>query len=558
MSHPNPHFPFGKKRVNWIQPRLGSHENRVYSVKTTTITINSKHNDENDPLISSNQRSSGQPPFNRLEPQKPSNTSHSIGNRDFPQRNGSELNHLPQFPSDCEEKEESMLVDSPKSERNGEAFRQTPVQQAPLHHQHFLPPQPSPRPFTPQHYITPSPYSTPHNSLFSRPNSNVSSSFLSHTSSTKSTISHLYHQMDDMEIDNEEEGMIDPKSFVCSEENRIGKGASASVHRVHSNRTNKNYALKIVQIPDDEMRRQMAEHEVRLLLKLRGRPGIIQLYNDPGPIVCPGSIKLVMELGEHDLACAIRKWKFEALEKMGKEKEQYPAVFCGIANVLQAAGRNHSKIFPIVPKEHIRRIWREMLEAIREIQHFEQGIIHGDLKPANFLFVQGHLKLIDFGIAQAIDHNETHVQQHPGVGTYNYISPEAAGRGSQLGYPAIKRKASDIWSLGMILYEMVYGVTALAHVVDSIDDKYKKLRALVSDAPITVPTVPCELAQFQNTIRQCLQKDERKRPSVDELLSSELFPDFLRSESTFITLINECPSLDPDLKRTLIRTIIGG
>ncbi|KAK2955569.1 putative serine/threonine protein kinase [Blattamonas nauphoetae] len=464
---------------------------------------------------------SGQPPFHKLEPQKRSNTSHSLENRSLPRGNGSKLNHSPPFPSDCEEKEETMLVDSPKQERNIEALRQTPVQQAPLPQQQIFPPQPSPRPFTPQHYITPSPYSTPHNSLFSRPNSNGSSSFLSHTSSTKSTFSPVYTEMDDMEIDHEDEGMIDPNSLTSIQPDPIGKGGSASVYRVYSNRTNKEYALKIVQFPKHEKMRQMVEDEVRILLKLRRRPGIIQLYNDPRPIVFPGPIKLVMELGQRDLAYKLREWKLEALDKMGiaRTKEDYLKVFGGIGNVLEAAEKSNCQIFPIAPTKYIRTIWREMLESIREIHHFGNGIVHGDLKPANFLFVQGHLKLIDFGIAQAIDDDETHVQQHPGIGTLNYISPEAAGRGCQPGFR-------------IILFEMVYGATALAHVVDTDEKPNEKLRALISDAPITVPFVSCELTHFHNTIRQCLRKDERKRPSVDELLSPELFPDFLRSPST--------------------------
>ena len=46
-----------------------------------------------------------------------------------------------------------------------------------------------------------------------------------------------------------------------------------------------------------------------------------------------------------------------------------------------------------------RYFWEQMLEAVQQIH--EYNIIHCDLKPANFLMVEGHLKLIDFGMAQA-------------------------------------------------------------------------------------------------------------------------------------------------------------
>lgn len=48
-----------------------------------------------------------------------------------------------------------------------------------------------------------------------------------------------------------------------------------------------------------------------------------------------------------------------------------------------------------------------MLEAVHTIH--EERIVHGDLKPANFVCVQGRLKLIDFGIAKAIQNDTTNI-----------------------------------------------------------------------------------------------------------------------------------------------------
>lgn len=71
----------------------------------------------------------------------------------------------------------------------------------------------------------------------------------------------------------------------------------------------------------------------------------------------------------------------------------------------------------------IRLIWQQMLTAVSAIHH--HNIIHSDLKPANFLFVKGVLKLIDFGIAQSMAAESTSVLRESQIGTINYISPEA-------------------------------------------------------------------------------------------------------------------------------------
>ena len=72
---------------------------------------------------------------------------------------------------------------------------------------------------------------------------------------------------------------------------------------------------------------------------------------------------------------------------------------------------------------YIRLLWQQMLSSVNTIHQI--SIIHSDLKPANFLFVRGCLKLIDFGIARTIAPDTTSVLRDSQVGTLNYISPEA-------------------------------------------------------------------------------------------------------------------------------------
>jgi len=64
-----------------------------------------------------------------------------------------------------------------------------------------------------------------------------------------------------------------------------------------------------------------------------------------------------------------------------------------------------------------------MLTAVHGIH--DARVVHGDLKPANFVFVRGTLKVIDFGIAKGIRDDTVNITRDTQTGTLNYIPPEA-------------------------------------------------------------------------------------------------------------------------------------
>lgn len=102
------------------------------------------------------------------------------------------------------------------------------------------------------------------------------------------------------------------------------------------------------------------------------------------------------------------------------------------------------------------------LEIVLEIAYalchlHTHGVIHRDLKPENILINErGHVKVIDFGIAQLIDpvelaKTEDHSERKRLIGTPIYMSPEQLENPESTSYP------SDIYSLGIIAYELVLG-----------------------------------------------------------------------------------------------------
>src|SRR5688572_29779017 len=130
------------------------------------------------------------------------------------------------------------------------------------------------------------------------------------------------------------------------------------------------------------------------------------------------------------------------------------------------------------------------------------GIVHRDIKPANlFLTDDGTLKLLDFGIAMIAQVTSRLTQSGGVIGTPSYLSPEQA-----CGDPDID-ETTDLWSLGVVLYELLSGETPFAR-----DNAIATLLAIVRE-PMTplrdvAPDVPIDLAMI---VDRALEKQRSKR-----------------------------------------------
>jgi serine/threonine-protein kinase len=103
-----------------------------------------------------------------------------------------------------------------------------------------------------------------------------------------------------------------------------------------------------------------------------------------------------------------------------------------------------------LPIEDAVRIAREVAEAL-DYAH-RQGIVHRDIKPENIMLGEGHARVADFGVAQALGAAGASRLTETGlaVGTPAYMSPEQAAAGPVDG-------RSDVYALGCVLYEMLAG-----------------------------------------------------------------------------------------------------
>jgi serine/threonine protein kinase len=148
----------------------------------------------------------------------------------------------------------------------------------------------------------------------------------------------------------------------------------------------------------------------------------------------------------------------------------------------------------------------------------EHGIIHRDLKPGNIKITpEGEVKVLDFGLAKAIQEARSHTQgstiTEPGrvMGTPAYMSPEQTA-----GDPVDHR--TDIWSLGVVVYEMLTGTLpfqgatqqALAHSI--LQGEPQRLTRLRRDAPM----------DLERMLSRMMQKDHLKRPESMKTVVEEL------------------------------------
>ena len=180
------------------------------------------------------------------------------------------------------------------------------------------------------------------------------------------------------------------------------------------------------------------------------------------------------------------------------------------------------------------RSWRpveaaSLLETLARAIHVahSEGVIHRDLKPANILLQAGgggreadqggsgrtgstadpasglHPKITDFGLARPIEGGVTLTQSGLLVGTPGYMAPEQAGGGRR----ALVGPATDIYALGVILYQLLTGQLPFRG-----DSTWEVLRAVTSDEPVRPrrwrPRLPRDL---EAVTLHCLEKEPTRR-----------------------------------------------
>jgi len=262
----------------------------------------------------------------------------------------------------------------------------------------------------------------------------------------------------------------------------IGKGGMGVVYRAKDTRLGRLVALKMLppELTRDEERKERFFREARTASAVT-HPAIAQIYDvDEGP----DGLFIAMEFVQGKTVKALIQ---------GRELD--------VLGSLEIA----SQVASGLQKAH------------------EAGIVHRDIKPENLIVTpDGHAKILDFGLAkllepakegtpEAISHMETLAKTQAGfvLGTLRYMSPEQA-RGQ-----AVDNR-SDIFSLGIVLYEMVTGQLPFsgASALDTLHaiafEETRPMTALRANLP----------PSLQRVVTRCLRKRPTDRyPEAKELAS---------------------------------------
>ncbi|MBD3317082.1 MAG: protein kinase [Chitinivibrionales bacterium] len=283
----------------------------------------------------------------------------------------------------------------------------------------------------------------------------------------------------------------------------LGTGGMASVYKIWNGELEVYRALKLMHPSGNMEFRERFLTEIKISAKLH-HPNLIEIYSTGK---WKGLPYFEMDLIEGDTL-------EELLKKHGKVP---PAIACAVALfVANALSYAHKHCFLLYGKQY-------------------EGVIHRDLKPGNVMIAgDGKIKLMDFGIARPNEVSIHTVNSENIVGTLQYFSPEQLQDG-EVDF------RTDIYSLGVILYEMLVGKNPFrqSNKVSLISMKLVNKYTPIEEYGIPLPK---ELVRIVDT---CLMTDKQRRYASAGDLAGELWNAYTKLSPSAPTGMLQTFALNP-------------
>ncbi|XP_036306545.1 serine/threonine-protein kinase tousled-like 2 isoform X3 [Pipistrellus kuhlii] len=191
----------------------------------------------------------------------------------------------------------------------------------------------------------------------------------------------------------------------------------------------------------------------------------------------------------------------------------------------------------LMSEKEARSIIMQIVNALKYLNEIKPPIIHYDLKPGNILLVNGtacgEIKITDFGLSKIMDddsYNSVDGMEltSQGAGTYWYLPPECFVVGKEP--PKISNKV-DVWSVGVIFYQCLYGRKPFGHNQSQQDILQEN--TILKATEVQFPPKPVVTPEAKAFIRRCLAYRKEDRIDVQQLACDPyLLPHIRKSVST--------------------------
>ena len=251
----------------------------------------------------------------------------------------------------------------------------------------------------------------------------------------------------------------------------IGRGGMAEVHVATDTRLGRTVAIKI-------MRADLANDEI-FLKRFRREAHSVAQMNNP-------SIVNIYDSGEETV--------------VGENGQAELLPYLVMEYVKGQTLRDIIRVNGALSQRDAEQVMLGVLNAL-EYSH-RMGVIHRDIKPGNIMISeQGMVKVMDFGIARALDDSAATMTQSQGVvGTAQYLSPEQA-RGETVDM------RSDLYSAGCVLYEMLTGRPPFTGD-SAVAIAYQHVSEVATPPSAVVPGLP---KMWDSICAKAMAKDRQNR-----------------------------------------------
>ena len=280
------------------------------------------------------------------------------------------------------------------------------------------------------------------------------------------------------------------KEYVVNRK-RIGKGSFSTIYKGYSTKTNKHYAIKEI-VFDKKQKKTNIKREFSLLKKLN-HPNIIKLHD------------VIIDTNYNNIYFIIDYYPKGDLAQFLKHRP--------------------------LKEKYCKKYLKQLACGLKYL--LSNNILHRDLKPQNILLTNGYdIKLTDFGFARIINKNE---MINTLCGSPMYMAPEIINKRDY----DIK---SDLWSVGIIMYEMLYG--GVPYRVNNFIELIKK----INQEQITFDEKIETTKECNDLLKNLLQKNPSRRITWDEFFNHSWFlTDVLLNETNNlleISFSNNLPNIN--------------